>query len=608
MKNAIQVLELLANQHSRDTQIIKIQESDILSECTDDSSKTHKLTSKNKKSIVIDNEDIRLIIKKVFDDSYLKSALSENFSDVLEVFNQITELIGEIDFVFAVLFNCIYEDKLWESYGYNSLESFLNDLPSGYRISRQTFITTANAGRVIQYLRKSIKGSSEDSYYLTPKLLYRNYSKIKFLYRIKYVWGLEITYDILVNFRDMKFRDFNNFVNEYKELHKYQIKQRYHRKSFLTKESKDENYFLRGRPFSIDKLTDLDLEIYKKVRLGYIVEYIYSTNPVFIDSVIKYLQEAYNDDYVKEWSYFELKISLEGQQDTILCGVDLVNYVPDNLGLTVENITENYLNLSPNNLRKAFIEKYKNKTELILAQASLIYIIEHNEKLHSSIVAYFKKNKIECQSDNLEIDFAINVLDLTLSYYKWLKRLGNSIPYIRMLRNVDDFTGSFLEKLSYLRTAFNCHSENPQLITDAFIILSAKRFRKFASDKNDDLSHELINRCDYQKAKSLIIKLNVCKSSGRAITAITLKSEKQKKCLYDINQIIEKKDIKLMKNYPEIDWDSEFHAIIERETIREAIREKYQNKYKHKGIEGFVTALCEEENEINKLEGNLNRY
>jgi len=605
MKNALKILELLANQHSRDTHIITIQESDTSSEAT---SETYKLISKNKDSI--NDEYIRMLIEKVLDNSYLKSAFSDSISDILDVFKHITGLIKKIDFVFAVLFDCIYEEKLWDCYGYKSLDSFLYGLPSVYRISRITFINIANAGKIIRHLKFPIKGTSGENISLTPELLHRNYSKLKFLYRIHFVWGLMITYDVLVNFRDLKYRDFNIFVNEYKELHKNLIKQTYHRKSFLTKESRDFICFLHGRPFKVDKLTDLDLIIYKEVRLGHIVRYIYSDNPIFIDSVKNYLQNFYekNDEQNHQCSYPASEKHLEYQSNTPLYDADWVKYVSDNLGLTIEYITEFFLNLNSDDFRKTFIKKFQNKTELILAQASLIYIIEHNKKLHSSIYDYFEENKIECLYSSLEINFAISVLELNLSYYKWLKRIGNSIPYLKLLKNVNNFTGNFLDKLSYLKTAFENHSENPQLITDAFIKLSAKRFRKFASDKNDDLSHDLINRSDYIKARPIINKVKSSMIYGRAITPITLQSDKQIKLLYDINQIIEKKDIELMEKHPEINWDSEFHAEIEKEKRRMAIRKKHNNAPRYSGLEGLVSSLCDAENEINELEGNPERY
>jgi hypothetical protein len=130
-------------------------------------------------------------------------------------------------------------------------------------------------------------------------------------------------------------------------------------------------------------------------------------------------------------------------------------------------------------------------------------------------------------------------------------------------------------------------------------MLSAKRFRKFAYDKNDDLSSGLINREDYQKAKPILNRVHSCLDVSTPITVIILQSEKQKKLLNDINQIVRDRDTKLMRDYPEIKWESEFNAEIKRSCIEESLNDKY----KHLGLglrtlfltEGDIIRLKEKE-------------
>jgi len=599
MKNTQSILELLlSQQNSNDSNIIKILESDISTIVTDKNQffetvskndnlipETFSATPNIKKNIL--DKDIYTFTKKVLDYTYLKLAFSKNITDTLDVFKHLTELLGKIDFLISIMFSVIYDNKLWIDYGYNSLDRFLDNLPSVYRISRQTFINIALAGKMIRYFGTNNNIEKKLGLELTPKLFFRNYSKIKLLYRIHYIWKLDITNEIMINFRDMTYRAFNHFVEEYRKRNNNLIKNKYYHRSFLAKQNKELRQFLYSRPFQINNLSGLDLEIYKEIRLGHIVEYINSSNSVFVNSIIKYLNDIYKKDSnnIYNDTFSASEIFYDGQLDTPLCNVDWAEYVPDNLKLTIENITAINLDLNPNELRETIIKKLKNKTEIILTQATLIYLIEHNTRIHSSICDYFIKYKIERQY-TLEMDFAIIVLDLKLSRYKWLKRIGNSLPYLKRLKCTINFTGNLLEKLSYLKTAFDYHNENQALITDAFIILSAKRFRKFAYDKNDDLSNDLISIRDYHKAEPIINKVKTSKTTGSEITIISLQSNKQIKIINEINSIIQNRDTNLMKNYPDINWDSVFGDEIKRQALYESTHEEY----KHLGIPGLFLA------------------
>ena len=545
------------------------------------------------------DEDIYALIRNVFDYTHFTLACSDDINDVLNAFRHITELIGETDFLLAVMFSVIYEDKLWIKYGFKSLDSFLDSLPSAYRISRQTFINTAMAGKTIRYFAEwpNIEQSLGLDFKLTPKLFHRNYSKIKLLYRLYHVCKLPITNEIMVNFRDMTYRKFEIFVDEYIEKNKKLIKRRHYHRSFLEKQDKEFRQFLYGRSFNPIMLTEQNKEVYEEAIKGHIVDFIYSTNSIFIDSVLKYLQEAYKKDYehlCRDTIPSNELFYDDDQPDKPLSDFDWANFVPDNLILTIEKIVDINYDLKPYELRKAIIDKFKSKTELTIALALLIYLIEHNSKLHDSIYEYFIKNKMERKS-TLEIDFAIYVLDLKLSRYKWLKRIGNSIPYLKLLININEFScGNFLDKLSNLKTAFDNHSENHAQINFAFVYLTAKRFRRFAYDKNDDLSIDVINKKEYYRVKHILSKLNACLDCGIPITAITLQSEKQRDWLKDINFAIREKDLKIMRNYPEIDWNAEFQTEFEIEKIEEAV----YNKYKHLG---FLECLFKVDAEIHEL-------
>jgi len=554
------------------------------------------------------DDDIKAIIKRFLEYTYSKLALSNNILDVLDVFQQITELIGKIDFLFAILFHVIYKDKLWIKYGYKSLNSFLQDLPSVHRFSRQTFINYALAGKVILYFGaySGIDSILGLEFKLTPNIFFRNYSKIKLLYRILFIWKLDITSEIMVNFRDMTYRDFNIFINEYKILNKDKIIniRKYYQKSFLYKQHNEFIKILNCRPFKISNLNESDLEIYNLIKLGYIVECINSNNSVFVDSVIKYLQDKDNNvNYISSENTGSLSdIFSENHPETPLCDIDLAEFYPDSLNLTVEDIIcINYF-LKPDELRKAIVDKIKNKTELTLVLASLIYNIEHNIKLHPSISDYFKNHKIERKS-TLEVDFAVIVLDLKLSRYKWLKRIGNSIPYLKQLTCAVNFSGKILDKLSYLKTAFYNHEGNQSIITKAFFMLPAKRFRMFAYDKNDDLTKEIINRDDYQKAKPILKKIKKAKICSSPITVITLKSKKQEELLNEINEIIINKDVYQMVKNPEINWESEFNAEIKKYKIRQSIHKKNENN--NLGLAGLFIEEKEYLEEIKSMNGNI---
>ena len=510
--------------------------------------------TENKENIF--DEEIKIVIQRVLDYTHSKYIHSDNISDFLIIFKHTKELIGKLDFLCSILFYNINEEKLYKKWGFKSIEKFLDSLPSLYRVSRQTFYNMTLVGKMICYF--SIwHNDSILEFKLTPKLFHCNYSKIKLLYRIHYIYKLDITNEIMVKFRDLSYRDFEIFANAYMELNATR-KKRYYHKRFLSKQNKELLHFLRARPVNPPTLDGVCLEIYNEAKLGHEVDYISSANPIFIDSVLKYLKDAYNieEDNKNQNTYSSSKIFYEGKEEISLDKTDWADFIPDDLNLTIRNISDIVIDLKPHELREAIIKNRENKIELVLAQASLIYLIEHNIKIHESICEFFKKNNIECNS-TLEMDFATKILDFNKSYYKWLKRIGHSIPYLKQLTSIVILSdGDFLDKLSYLKTAFHYHGESSKLITEAFFSLSSKNFRKFACNRNDNLSSNLINNHIYQKVKNTIFRVNLKMDSGKPFTVITLKSEMQKELLSDINQAVDTKDRGFMKCYPDIKWDS----------------------------------------------------
>jgi len=218
-------------------------------------------------------------IKTILNQVSAKLALAEDINDVADAFRQIDERIGKAEFVISVMISVIREEKRWKKFGYTSMNSFLDDLSGTCKMSRQTFTNAAQTGQVIRYLSGLLtKSALKLEINLTPAFFYRNYAKVKFLYRIMFVWRLSITNEILVNFRDMTFRNFEIYMRDFEEQNQAEIDRR---KKSSAKASKKKDGKRRPKPKKGEppKLCGNDQRIYREIRLGHSIGFVFNSTP-----------------------------------------------------------------------------------------------------------------------------------------------------------------------------------------------------------------------------------------------------------------------------------------------------------------------------------------
>ena len=508
--------------------------------------------------------DMDLFFKSILNQAQANLALSENINDVANIFKQAEELIGKADFVIAIMISYIREEKLWKRYNYNSIDDFLKDLPSVCKVSRQTFNNAAQAGDIIRYLSSLhpeaiVQGLN---FSLTPALLYRNYSKLKFLYRIFYIWNIRITNEVMINFRDMTYRNFESFIKEYEAQNQEEIS-RNGKKIKESSQEKSKSHKNKKEEAVVPELTEAKAKIYREIRLGHSIGYLFTSNSEFTESVVRFLLDARKHKYEEIWKYSRSPSELFMKDNPDLCLNDLnwAEFFPGDLRSTTETLTNLIsIDLAPHDIKNALAKSFKTKAELTLAQAFLIFRMENDSKLHASVKKYLYEHKITHQF-NTVMDFAINVLDIEVSKYKWLKRIGESIPLLIKLKGKVHLTSDgFLEKLSYLKTAIQRHPLNHELVIEALNNVSAKRFREFARNKQDTLLNDPISIKDYLKAKPFIDELLLYQADGKSISIIGLLGEDEQIKLNNINRALEEDYERIMKLYPGIAWDSIFEV------------------------------------------------
>jgi hypothetical protein len=229
-----------------------------------------------------------------------------------------------------------------------------------------------------------------------------------------------------------------------------------------------------------------------------------------------------------------------------------------------DKLSDLILDLSPDNIKLALVREFKTESELTLAQAHLLYRLKNTMSFDYSIWDYFRQHQIKIEHMwEPVMDFAVQVLGIEASRYKWLKRISENLPYLTgpSLRGKIHLTSAgFLEKLSYLSTALKKHVDNYGLVIDAFNTVSAKRFREFARNKWDNLSRDPITLKDYQKAKPFIDKLHSFQAQGKSVTVIGLQSENEQEWLEKINKDMQGGEKYFKNSYPNIVWDSNFQV------------------------------------------------
>jgi len=542
---------------------------------SNDSKAVEALSSIPEREATMDG-DMEVFINSVLEQTYAKLAISSNINDVAEAFKAIDECLIKAEYAIAIMISYIQEEKLWQRYGYSSMDKFLDDLPDVCKVSRQTFTNAANAGKVIRYLSSPfVEASLQLKFKLTQAVFYRNFSKMQFLYRLVFVWRMPLTNEVFVNFLNMTHRDFESFMKDYGVKNQSviarigKITQKSSKKTAQTNKPKPQ-------PIGVPELNEVETAICHESRLGRVIGFLASSNPLCVESVKKHLHERRIQVYNEKWRGFLplSKIRYKDQPDVCLNEMDWSELLPDNFGGSVSRLSSLLeTGLAPCEVKEAFAKAFKTKTELILVQAHIIHRMENVPELLQSVKDYLLHHQMDNQNKNPVMSFAFYVFGIESPRFKMLKRIGSGLCHLADMCRDPDIKGKvrytsegFLEKLSYLATAKKNHAPNYRLIADALNTVSAKRFRKFANNRGDDLTNDPVTLKDYQAAKSNIDKLQIFLSRqgflGRtqSVSIIGLQSEAEREWLNNINRSLEIGEEHLKKWYPDIVWDSQFQV------------------------------------------------
>jgi hypothetical protein len=376
---------------------------------------------------------------------------------------------------------------------------------------------------------------------------------------------MKIEKEVYDNFIKLNYREFENFMKEYEVRNQAEIERlKKLNKKYSPKISKD-NLKPKLPKVEIPEFNEEGQKIIYGIRRGHSISFIFNGNPECCESIVQCIAVKRRKAYDNEWKHWSSpsEMFITGN-NKYLSDADWSELFPHSLILstgTLESLLE--FKLAPHDVKDVIAKSCKTKTEITLVQS---YLVErmHNNNLHRSLRDYLFKHKKEPRSYMTEkpvettvMDFAINVLGIAESRYKWLKRIGENLPHLRNLKGrVNLECEGLLEKLSYLGTAMKVHCNNPALIIDAINTVSAKRFRAFAKNKLDDLSYDPITPQEYRKAKPYIDKLHAYQAEGKSVTVIGLHSEYEQMWLNQINQALNGEGEHYKKFYPGVVWDT----------------------------------------------------
>ena len=525
---------------------------------------------------------MEVFVNTILDQALAKLALSKDINDVVEAFKAIDERLMKAEFVMAVMISHIQDERLWQRFGYSSLSKFLDDLPDVCKVSRQVFTNAANAGKVIRHLSSLlVEPTLQPEFKLTHAVFYRNFTKLQFLYRMMFVWRMPLTNEVLVNFRDMTYRNFESFMNEYEvknraviarigKLSQKLLQEAAQKPNQKPSQEAAQTKRPKPQPAGVPEINDTEAAICRELRLGRGIGYLASSDPLCAESVRKYLHAERIRLYNETWRGFCAlsEIRYNDQPDICLSEMDWAELLPGTLSGSVARLTGLLeTGLAPREVKDAFAETFKTRTELTLAQAHIIYRMENDPDLFQSVKDYLLRHLVENRNKSPVMSFASHVFGIEEPRFKMLKRIGSGLSDLADMCRDPDIKGKvrytaegFLEKLSYLATAKKNHAPNYRLIADALNTVSAKRFRKFANNRGDDLTDEPITLKDYQAAKPFIDKLQVYQAAGKSISIIGLQLENEQVWLDSINRAMEIGEKQLKKFYPDIVWDPQFHV------------------------------------------------
>jgi hypothetical protein len=545
-------MNLLDNQINKETELGTVKTSNVVQVITNSNS--------NEESEGVKTSNFHIVGTSSNWDDHFNTVLNEacnrllhskSLADIVEVFKYAVRETGRAEIITARLLfyicDLVKEDKDYlPKRGYNSLSEFIDDLKGSGINNRTGFYNSVKAGQILSHpglFSFSVAGTK-----ITERVLYSNFSKIKYLFPIrrKIEWREEpFTYeDVMDHFLHDTCREFKKYMKGVQvrmdEVDIYRTKKAAAKQKKANKTKSDDRALQVIQPMN-DKL----MEIYHEIRKGHIVIFVPNINQEFLEAAkicIENRLKKRQDELNSRMENSSISISPTaffkrlGELETLFLGTMVIG----------GHYSAPIFYSSPNTIKNIIRDNFKRKTDYELAKAFLINRLHCEPNLKEGLTRY---------SVTSVKDFAYNVLDIDESQYKRLKKIGANLKFIENFQGEIDLTvPGFLEKIYFLDKAITNHKNDRDLIIRNLAHLSAKQFREFARNSSYCPDNEPIVRRDYNKALLRYREYETLLEKHESVAIIGFYSQRQVASFNGIISTLETGRENFERWYPEIPW------------------------------------------------------
>ncbi|OHD20134.1 MAG: hypothetical protein A2Y38_14875 [Spirochaetes bacterium GWB1_59_5] len=419
---------------------------------------------------------------------------SRNINEVVKAFSLIEERLGKAKFVFAVVLYVIKKERLYKKWGFDSIEEFVDALPSQLRFTRQSFYNGVHAGQVLVehfgFLEYGLTGTAQ----VDLSFLYNNYAKLAVMWKAIDVKHMPLSKEIYTHFLGDTLAGFSEYVSGRKA------------KKMVSEQKKKKV----SRPQIV--LDAKKRRICEAVAKGRQVAFILDKDAAFcVDIAIRFkARREDNEAFERDHSN-----GIEAVN-----GFDVGAMWPGHIKESILALSEAIPTLSVGTIKEVLAQQFQTMTDLRLAQAYVIYRLKHDDEFRNQ----FSDFRVTCA-----LDFAKEHLGIDEPTFKWLARLGqNLVDFTPLLGKDIDFSfAGALDKLTILHVAMATHiGQGPQVI-DMFKTLSVPKFRRYARDREyiPQNEEEPITMRTLKNAEELFLKYDQLVAAGHTVEVLEFKTK-----------------------------------------------------------------------------------
>jgi len=421
---------------------------------------------------------------------------TRNLKEVVRAFALIEERLGKAKFVFAVVLYVIKKEGLYKKWGFDSIEEFVDALPSQLRFSRQSFYNGVHSGQVLVehfgFLEYGLTGAAQ----VDLSFLYNNYAKLAVMWKAIYVKRIPLSQELYAHFLGDTLAEFSDLVSGRKT--KKAVSERKPRQS--------------SRPQIV--LAAKKRRICDAVAKGRQVAFILDRDAAFCTDIAfrfkarREANEAFERDHANGIEVFT--------------GSDVGALWPGHLKESILALSQAIPTLSVDAIKEIFAQQFRTMTDLRLAQAYLVYRLKHADVLREQLSSF----GVTCA-----LDFAKQYFGIDEPTFKWLARLGqNLVDFTPLLGKDIDFSfAGALDKLSILHVAMAKHIGKGPEVIELFKTLSVAKFRRYARDPEyiPQNEEEPITIRTLRNAEALLLKYDGIVAAGHLVEVLEFKTKSE---------------------------------------------------------------------------------